>query len=267
MLDWIFQANQYFQFYNIPSQNRMEYVGFFMSGNVLNWSKWMHVNQQLTTWEVFLRALEQHFGPSSYENHQATLFKLRQLGSGVDYQAVFERISNRIIGLPADALLNCFISGLKPEIQRELAIIKPYSLTQTLGLAKVIEAKLQDTPTQYTLKFSNTTPPTNTSLLPKPFPPHPSPFANYPLLKCKQGKQKGCVLILTTSGIMVSNAVASNSSYSSVMNLQNLHMMSQTLLFHPFHPHLPLSYLHRLHPTPTHLIMPLPFSNYLLQHP
>lgn len=87
----------------------MEYVGFFMSGEALSWYKWMHANQQLTTWEVLLKAMEQRFGPSSYKNQQATLFKLRQLGSVVDYQAAFENIFNRFIGLPADALLNFFI--------------------------------------------------------------------------------------------------------------------------------------------------------------
>lgn len=94
----------------------MDYVGFFMPDEALSWYKWMHGNHQLSTWEVFTRALELHFGPSSYENHQAALFKLRHVGSVADYQSAFEKLSNRIVGLPSDALLNCFISGLRPEI-------------------------------------------------------------------------------------------------------------------------------------------------------
>lgn len=90
----------------------MELVGFYMIGEALSWYKWMSSNQQLSIWEALVRAMELRFGPSSYENHQATLFKLHQLGSVVEYQAALENISNRIVGLSHEALLNCFISGL-----------------------------------------------------------------------------------------------------------------------------------------------------------
>lgn len=72
----------------------------------------MYQNHQLTDWSSFIRALELRFGPSSYENHQAELFKLKQSGTVNDYQSQFERLSNRVYGLSADALLNYFISGL-----------------------------------------------------------------------------------------------------------------------------------------------------------
>lgn len=85
----------------------------------------MFQNAQLSDWPSFVRALELRFGPSTYENHQAELFKLRQQGSVCDYQAQFEKLSNMVYGLPPNALLNCFISGLYPDIRKELAILKP----------------------------------------------------------------------------------------------------------------------------------------------
>lgn len=42
------------------------------------------------------------------------------------------------------ALLNCFISGLRTEIQREMAVMQPQSLPKAIGLAKLLEAKLQE---------------------------------------------------------------------------------------------------------------------------
>jgi hypothetical protein len=81
------------------------------------------------------------FGPSTYENHQAQLFKLKQTGSVSEYQAIFEKLGNRVIGLPADVMLNCFISGLNPEIKNEIAIQKPYTISQAIGLAKLVEVK------------------------------------------------------------------------------------------------------------------------------
>lgn len=109
----------------------------------------------------FSRALELRFGPFTYENHQAQLFKLRQYGSVSEYQVKFEKLGNRVVGLPPDAILNCFISGLIPEIRNELAIQHPYSISHVVGLAKLIEVKLKDfkakpakTPTpQITLHF------------------------------------------------------------------------------------------------------------------
>ncbi|KAL0355083.1 UNVERIFIED_CONTAM: Retrovirus-related Pol polyprotein from transposon.6 [Sesamum radiatum] len=90
-LDWIFQAEQYFSYYHIPSDHRLDMVAFCMTGEALSWFKWMHSNRQLTSWEAFTRALKLRFGPSTYDNHQATLFKLRQRGSVADFQAEFER--------------------------------------------------------------------------------------------------------------------------------------------------------------------------------
>lgn len=47
--------------------------------------------------------------------------------------------------MPPEMLLNCFISGLKLEIQRELLILKPHSLSHAIGLAKLFESKFHDT--------------------------------------------------------------------------------------------------------------------------
>ncbi|KAL0427669.1 UNVERIFIED_CONTAM: hypothetical protein Slati_2941700 [Sesamum latifolium] len=79
-LDWLFQAEQYSAFYQIPSAQRLSTISFYMKGDALSWFKWMFANHQLSSWEAFSRALELRFGPSSFANHQAALFKLRQRG-------------------------------------------------------------------------------------------------------------------------------------------------------------------------------------------
>lgn len=45
----------------------------------------MHQNQLLSDWFSFTNALKLRFGPSTYDNHQDALFKLKQDGSVVDY--------------------------------------------------------------------------------------------------------------------------------------------------------------------------------------
>ncbi|XP_050895185.1 uncharacterized protein LOC127101785 [Lathyrus oleraceus] len=114
-LEWIFQAEQYFDLTNTPNSQRLALVPFFMQGSALGWFKWLHSTQQLSTWSAFTRALELRFGSSSYVNHQAALFKLR----------------------------------LRADIQRELAILQPHSITQAIGLAKLVEAKILDSKPSY----------------------------------------------------------------------------------------------------------------------
>nr|GEZ09685.1 putative reverse transcriptase domain-containing protein [Tanacetum cinerariifolium] len=77
-LDWLFQADQYFSFYNNTPPQRLAMVAFYLSGDALCWHKYLYNNNLLTTWEAFTRALETRFGPSSYDNYQAALFKLKQ---------------------------------------------------------------------------------------------------------------------------------------------------------------------------------------------
>lgn len=85
-LDWVFQAEQYFELHQISKTQWLSYAAFYMQGPTLGWYKWLHSNKQLTTWAAFTQALEVRFGPSSYANHQASLFKLRQTGTVMDYQ-------------------------------------------------------------------------------------------------------------------------------------------------------------------------------------
>nr|KAJ0216182.1 hypothetical protein LSAT_V11C300118660 [Lactuca sativa] len=134
---------------------------------------WFHVfqfsvitNNLFTSWPDFSRALELRFGPSSFENHQAALFKLQQTTTVTEYVANLERLSNMVVGLQPDALLNCFVSGLRPTIQNELAILKPTSFTQAVGLAKLLEEKLTVATSSAALNHTVSLPPP--ALLPTP---------------------------------------------------------------------------------------------------
>ncbi|KAL9441766.1 hypothetical protein AB3S75_020297 [Citrus x aurantiifolia] len=141
-LDWIFQAEKYFSFYETPEEQRIDITSFYMTGQALSWFQWMHKYQQLSSWAALTRAIESRCGPSSYINHRATLFKLTQTSSVEAYQSAFENNCNRVTNLHPDAILDCFILGLKPTIQNELAIHKPSNLPDAIALAKLIEDKL-----------------------------------------------------------------------------------------------------------------------------
>nr|KYP60274.1 hypothetical protein KK1_015727 [Cajanus cajan] len=172
-LDWLFQADQYFMFYQVPWDQRVPIVAFYMQGAALSWFKWMFHNNQLGDWTSFARALEIRFGPSSYENHQGELLKLRQTGSVTDFQVNFEKLSNRVFGIPPEVLKNCFISGLLPEIQNEIALFQPQTISQAIGLAKLIEAKLKDAKPKFnrsssSFQYPPSPPPKSANPIPKP---------------------------------------------------------------------------------------------------
>jgi len=76
----------------------------------------MQCSHPFHSWVEFTRALELDFGPSIYECQRATLFKLSQIGIVADYYLQFMSLANKVYGLSNDALIDCFISGLIPEI-------------------------------------------------------------------------------------------------------------------------------------------------------
>ncbi|OMP10868.1 Retrotransposon gag protein [Corchorus olitorius] len=143
-LDWLFQVEQYFSFHAIEPHQRLPLVDFYMSGIALTRFKWLHRNNRLSDWDSFAQTLERRFGPSSYFNHEAALFKLKQTSTVADYKGEFEKLANKVDGLPASSLLNCFISGLLPQIQREMATLKPQTLAKAGDCASLIEEKLAD---------------------------------------------------------------------------------------------------------------------------
>jgi hypothetical protein len=68
------------------------------------------------------------------------LTKLQQEGSIRDYQAKFESLLSKIGTLSQNQQVSCFVSGLKEEIKADITARRPFTLTSTIGLARVYEA-------------------------------------------------------------------------------------------------------------------------------
>ena len=171
-------------------------VPFHMRGETLSWFKWMHQNHLIIDWPSFTRSLELRFGPSSYTNHQAELFKLHQQTTVTDYQTRFEKLCNCVHGLSSETILNYFISGLNPETRRELAILSPYSIPQAIGLTKLIEDKIKDfkpkptRPPAYTTVLNSINTHINRSQSTQPT-PHTLPIKHLSLIQMQERKALG----------------------------------------------------------------------------
>lgn len=117
VLSWVFQREHFFHFHQITGDQRLHITTFYMSGQALQGYHWMHTTTQLTSREVFVQQVELYFGPSSFVNHEAQMFKLKQRSTVTAYAGEFETLSTRISGLNPVKLLNCFLSSLRDDIQ------------------------------------------------------------------------------------------------------------------------------------------------------
>lgn len=188
-MGWIFKINQFFDFHQTLEEDRLTVASFYMEGQALSWYQWMHRNQQITSWYGFLQALETRFAPSYYDDPSSTLFKLTQRSSVNQYLNEFERLANRIVGLPQPFLLSCFISGLTPEIRREVQAIRPASLSQATALAKLQEDKVEDRRRHFKGKNQNPSSLTvipSTSNLPPLLPAPPTSRVNFRKLSTEE---------------------------------------------------------------------------------
>ena len=154
VLGWIFQVEQFFEFHHIDGPQRLSICSFAMTGEALQWYKWMFLNKRLSNWNKFVEDLSARFSPSGYEDVQGMLSKLTQSSSVAQYQSEFEMLSNRIQGLPDSFLISCFISGLKPALRRDVQISRPKSMMDAIWLARMYEDKWNDRNNTFKPSFS-----------------------------------------------------------------------------------------------------------------
>ncbi|GJW92902.1 transposon ty3-G gag-pol polyprotein [Tanacetum coccineum] len=118
-MEWIYQAEQYFDFQKVASEDQGAHVASF------------HLDDIALQWH---RCLRKTRGPKPF-----IVFK--QVTTVAAYQESFERLSNRVDGLPESFLVGCFIGGLKEEIRLEVKLKNPRQLVDAIGVARVVEEK------------------------------------------------------------------------------------------------------------------------------
>ena len=67
-MGWIFKATQFFEYQNLPDQEKIIVARFYMESPALSWFQWMHHNGFLMTWPTLLQAIESRFAPSFSDN-------------------------------------------------------------------------------------------------------------------------------------------------------------------------------------------------------
>lgn len=113
-----------------------------MEGKAITWYQELEETGILTSWEAFIKALQIHFGTSSYDDPMKALISIKQTSTIELYKTQFEMLLNRVRGLSDSHRLSCFLDGLKEEIRIEVRMLNPHNLVATYGLARMQEENL-----------------------------------------------------------------------------------------------------------------------------
>jgi hypothetical protein len=141
VLNWIFKAEQFFDYHNTSDVDQLVIASVHLDHDVVPWFQMIQRSHPFRSWHEFTRAIEMDFGPPAYDCPRATLFKLTQTSSVSDYYHEFNALANRVYGVSNEAFLDCILSGIQSEIRRDVLALSPVSLTKAFALAKLFEEK------------------------------------------------------------------------------------------------------------------------------
>ncbi|KAF5468733.1 hypothetical protein F2P56_012865 [Juglans regia] len=136
---WIYCANQYFLYHQVPPGQRIFIASFHMDDEALIWFQDASEAGTFLSWEDFIKAVQIRFGSMPYDDPMESLTRLKQVNTVNDYKSEFEILSNRIRGLSEKNKLSYFLSGLRDEIRLPIRMLNPLSLNDAFGLAKIQE--------------------------------------------------------------------------------------------------------------------------------
>ncbi|KAJ1380495.1 Retrotransposon gag domain [Sesbania bispinosa] len=140
-LHWLFRAEQFFSYYDTPDLQPLTIAGIHFEESVIPWFQMLHKSNLVPTWAALACAIEEQFGPSQFDSPRARLFKLTQTSTAEQYYTEFMVLANRVEGLSDAALLDCFVSGLKDSIRRDVIAQSPTSLLRAASLARLFDEK------------------------------------------------------------------------------------------------------------------------------
>jgi len=133
--------DRYFQVSNIPVAKKLEYVVLTLHGEAITWFEWWESQSSFHTWIRFKQDLLKRFEPGAASNPMASLLKVKQMGTVMEYRREFELAARSHRHLGGDILLCMFHEGLKPTIKSEMTVEEFENLQAMMDRAMVLEAR------------------------------------------------------------------------------------------------------------------------------
>jgi hypothetical protein len=133
---WVRQMEHYLSLYNIIDDlDKLRYGVLHLDQERWQWWQWRKTSRQgYIAWTQFVAELYERFDTDT--NHLGRLTKLKQSGIVEDFIAAFEHLSFRTEGMTDAFFQECFISGLKEEIQAHVLMARPTTWVETTKKSK-----------------------------------------------------------------------------------------------------------------------------------
>jgi hypothetical protein len=91
-----YKADQFFDYYQIPENQRVRLASFYMEGDALIWFQDGEDSGLFPYWDAFVRELHIRFGPLAYDDPMEAMMRLKQTSIVAVYKTQFESLSNRL---------------------------------------------------------------------------------------------------------------------------------------------------------------------------
>ncbi|XP_047328916.1 uncharacterized protein LOC124932358 [Impatiens glandulifera] len=141
---WLISAEQFFRVDKIEDETKTDIAPIHFTGNARMWygSYLQQRNhREILTWEVFRRDLLAHFGPSMYDTPMRQIMHLRQNEESVMYyNQQYINISQKLLNLPGEYVIECYMAGLNEEIADAVKLRNPETLNEAMSMAKAQES-------------------------------------------------------------------------------------------------------------------------------
>jgi hypothetical protein len=133
---WVTQMEHYLSLYGITDDlAKLWYDVLHLDQERWQWWQWRKKSLQgYIAWTQFVTELYERFDTDT--NHLGCLTKLKQSGAVEDFIAAFEHLDFRTEGMTDAFFRECFISGLKDDIQAHVLMARPSSWVEATKKAK-----------------------------------------------------------------------------------------------------------------------------------
>jgi hypothetical protein len=156
---WICRVEQFFEFQQTEEEDKLPMAAYHLEEEAQMRYQLFRDSEEIVTWESLKVALHIRYSPTVFEDHFGDLTKLQQVGTVRDYQLQFEQLLSRVGKLSIPHQLGCFVSGLKGDLRTEVQALKPSTLSEAIGLARLYEARNQGTRNLFGISIKELDPP------------------------------------------------------------------------------------------------------------
>jgi len=144
---WLFQLGEYFDICGVnQASERVAYAGSMLRGSASTWWRQQRTRMvaggiaNIQTWEEFCAGIRAQYAlVNSIKVARDALAALKQTTSVQAYAQRFRDITLQIPGITEAEQLDRFVRGLKPRLQKEIAIRDPTTVEEAIRMSERID--------------------------------------------------------------------------------------------------------------------------------